>query len=109
MSVDLIVSTSTEYLPVANVTKKDEGIIQDPTADTVAVAFVAPDAIPASGDFNAAVWDTDATGSKPVYRVLCLVGSGGVALTPGEYKRFVKLTDSPEVPIKPVPGLLTVL
>jgi hypothetical protein len=81
------------------------GTPYNPTADSVAVAFVpvtnppsSPD--PVSGEWNTASWETD---PGPVYWVSILVGplNGGVPLAAGSYIAYVKITDNPAVPVKP--------
>lgn len=82
------------YVPVA---ARAAGAAVNPTADTVAMAFMAGATRPTSGDWKTASWDTDAT----TYRARCLVGTGGaVALNPGIYAVWVKVTDSPETPVR---------
>lgn len=81
------------------------GAVYNPTGDTVAMAFVPaqpsgqpPD--PASGQWQPAAWETD---PGPVYWASILVGplNGGIPLTAGNYIVYVKVTDSPAVPVKP--------
>jgi len=71
----------------------------DPTSDAVAVAFLARGSMPVGTEsWTTGSWDTSATG--PTYKAQVLVGvSPGVVLDPGDYDAFVKITDSPEVPI----------
>lgn len=112
MSFDPISSTSLEYVPV-DVRAKQAGVVIDPTGDTVQMAFVSDtDTTPANDDtavWNSASWETNSTTTPHTYTALCLVGPGGsVTLTEGNYAVFVKVTDNPEVPVKRVPGLLTV-
>jgi hypothetical protein len=104
-----IPSTSLQYVGV-DVRATLAGVATDPTSDTVKMAFVAPAAIPNSGDWNSATWSTDSTGKTPIYTAFCLIGPGGtIALTAGTYAVFVKVTDAPEIPVLPVAGLLTIL
>jgi hypothetical protein len=93
---------STEYVQV-DVTA--DGGVYDPTAGPVAMAFVVS-GNPGSGDWNTGSWDVPTTGG---YVAQCLVGpgSGGVALAPGTYVIWLKVTDNPEVPVRAV-GLLVV-
>lgn len=90
---------STEYVEVP-ITAPD-----NPTADTVQMAFILNGASPGSGDWKSAIWTT----VNGVYYACCLVGpgSGGVVLAVGSYKVWVKITDNPEVPVR-APGNLTV-
>ena len=109
MSVDVehrILSTSVEYVKV-QVSAFVGGVpTYDPTADVVKMAFVPINTDPVTGDFVAASWETQ-TVTTPnnvtyLYFARCLVGpSPGVKqLAAGVYQVFVKITDSPEVPIK---------
>lgn len=50
---------------------KVAGAAVDPTGYTVSMAFMAQDARPAAGDYNAAAWETDATVSPARYKVKC--------------------------------------
>ncbi len=102
-------ASSLEYVRV-DITARSEGLPLDPTADTVQMAFTLDGAVPTSSDWNVAIWQTDTTTTPPTYTALCLVGPGGtVELAEGEWSVWVKVTDSPEVPVVPINGLLTVL
>lgn len=103
---DPVPHTSVVYLPVEVVPPIRNGVQIDPTGDDVAVAFVSTGTIPADEDFNDAIWNT--SGSPTVYTALCLIGPGAVALDAGAYAVFVKVTDDPEVPVIPCPGILTI-
>jgi hypothetical protein len=90
-----IYSTSLEEVP-ANVTAP---VGVNPTSDAVYMAFlsVPPPAQPTSGQWNVAGWQSL---SAP-YVALCLVGPGGTTtLTAGQWYCWVKITASPEVPVK---------
>ena len=109
MAFDPIYTPTLEYVRVRVVAKK-LGAVVDPTGDTVAIAFTNPGAVPVSGDWKTAAWETDTSTAPHTYWAVCLVGTGGaVTLTEGEYSVFVKITDSPEVPVKRAPGLLAVV
>jgi hypothetical protein len=65
------------------------------------MAFMQNDAEPGSGDWHIGVWDTDDTGTEPIYEARCLVGpSSAVVLTDGAYRVWVKVADVPEVVVK---------
>lgn len=93
---------STEYvlIPVA-VTKS--GVVYDPTADTVQMAFMpTPTQVPITADWQVASWDTDSTNILYPYTAKCLVGPAGViSLGTGTYVIYLKITDNPEVPVLP--------
>jgi broad specificity phosphatase PhoE len=97
---------SREYVSAA-VTAKAAGTPVNPTSDTVEFAFTTVTAKPASGDWKTGSWD----GTQPqtpgnAYIAHCLVGPGGtVELPAGRYTMWVRITDSPEVPVIPF-GLL---
>lgn len=77
------------------------GVAHDPTGDTVQMAFM-PTAtqVPGSSDWNTAVWATVTTSLIYPYAAYCLVGPGGT-VNPGigTYVMYLKVTDSPEVPV----------
>ena len=77
------------------------GVQYNPTADSVVMAFVPVGTVPASGDWKAATWEVEnATAQVPTYNARCLVGPGGtVQLAQGSYVVWVKVTDSPEIPV----------
>jgi len=84
----------------APVRVKKQGVPYDPTGDVVAVAFMSGRATPTSGDWKTASWETDATTTPSTYFARCLVGSGGATtLVAGLYEMWVKVTDSPEIPV----------
>ena len=82
------------------------GAIYNPTADAVAVAFMAAsNTNPAGGDWKIGGWDTTAIGT---YVATCLVGPGGAATpAPGSWYVWVRITDNPEIIVREV-GELTV-
>lgn len=106
MAAPLVIPAgSLEYVRVP-VYAESSGAQVNPTADTVQMAFLAGSQAPESGDWKSASWDTDATTTPTTYRAQCLVGPAGtVTLTRGTYTVWVKITDSPEVPVRPVGSL----
>lgn len=79
----------------------------DPTADVVRLAFKPVGVAPVSGDFVTGFWETWANG---VHYAGVLIGPGGtIALQLGSYTVFVKVTDSPEIPVMQAPGTLDVV
>jgi hypothetical protein len=90
-----IYATSTEQVAVT-VTPP---IGLNPTADTVQMAFLLspPPVQPGVSDWHAATWQAT---SAP-YVALCLVGPAGTtSLTQGQWNVWVKITASPEIPVK---------
>jgi hypothetical protein len=92
---------STEYaiIPVA---VNKAGIAYNPTSDTVQFAFM-PTAtqIPGVSDWVAGAWETDTANIMYPYNAKCLVGPTGGAITlgTGTYVIYLKITDSPEIPV----------
>lgn len=102
--------TSLQYQGV-DIEAKEAGVRVDPTGDTVKLAFISTGALPADDDFKTAFWETDTTTdpNRPIYTALCLVGPGGtIELARGSYRVYVKITDSPEVPVIPIAGVLQI-
>ena len=86
------------YVPVSAV---KNGAAYNPTGDPVAMAFM-PQAtqVPQSADWQTAGWTTTQNAVYP-YSAGCLIGPGGtIALTVGTYVVYVRVTDSPEVPVQ---------
>jgi hypothetical protein len=82
------------------------GVPQNPTGDVVQMAFMDGGAIPVSGDWQTASWETVGAGISAVYYAECLVGpAGGVVLPPGVWTVYVRVTDNPEVPAEPAAQL----
>lgn len=104
-----ISASSTEYVRVP-VYAKASGSTYDPTGDTVQMAFMSSTSAPGVSDLKTASWETDTTSDPDTYFARCLVGSGGtVTLTAGTvYHVWVKITDSPEIPLKRA-GLIRVI
>src|SRR3954452_21641036 len=90
---------STEHVRIA-VAAKMQGAVYDPTGDTVQMAFIQGDGSPSSADWHTASWEVNGT----TYYACCLVGpTGGTILpaSPVPYTAWVKVTDNPEVPVRP--------
>ena len=77
------------------------GAPYNPTGDTVAMAFMpTPTQVPGSGDWVSGSWDTSTASVLYPYSVKCLIGPAGtVTLGIGSYITYVKVTDSPEIPV----------
>lgn len=101
-------SLSLEFVDAA-VTVTVGGNPLNPTGDTVQFAFLPDGVKPGVGDWKTGSWDT--TQPRPTgnaYMAQCLVGPGGtVTLAPGTYTMWIKILDSPEVPVSSY-GLLTI-
>lgn len=90
-----IYATSLEEVPVS-VTAPPA---VNPTSDTVQMAFLAvpPPNQPGPGDWKVATWQS----LTSPYIALCLVGPGGTTtLTAGQWYTWIKITASPEIPVK---------
>lgn len=102
MAVLTQLATSLMYVWQQVETSLVTGESYNPTSDVVQMAFVpqpafGPPPDPATGQLNAAIWET---GPGPTYWAGCLVGPGGtIQLSLGAYVIAVKVTDSPEVPV----------
>jgi hypothetical protein len=99
---------STEYIGVA-ITASDVSGATDLDEDVVEFAFMkvvgAGSGSPGSGDWHPGDWSIQAPG---IYVARCLVGpaNGGIALDGvGTYAIWIRIGDSPEVPVDRV-GLL---
>ena len=90
----------TRYVAIPVTATGTAGTPINPTSDTVQFAFTAQNINPGSGDWHTGSWATTSSGG---YEAQCLVGPapGALALAPGVYQIWVKITDSPEVPVIP--------
>ena len=98
-----ISAQSTEYLRVSVIASVN-GTLIDPGADSVAFAVVS--GVPGVTDWLAGSWESGhsaATGG--VARILVGPTGGAKTLTAGQYDVWIKITDSPEVPIRKVAAL----
>lgn len=93
-------SLSLEYVKVPVVATEDGGEI-DPTAYDVEMAFM-PEGEPEEADWASGDWETAGTR----YLARCLVGPTGVILADGTYNIWLRITGSPEVPVKRVGTLV---
>ena len=86
---------SVEYVKVP-VTAPDGS---DLSTQAVSIAVIDATARPVTGDWKTGSWDGNTA--------KVLIGPGALPLAPGNYKVWVKVTDSPEVPVL-VAGTITV-
>lgn len=94
---------SLQYVRVP-VSATKSGAAYDPTSDDVDFAFLPSGQAPSGGDWTAGLWETDGS----VYYAKILVGPGGtVTLSTSEYVVWVKIVDSPEIPVLQA-GTLTI-
>ena len=91
-------STQYVFIPVS-ATKS--GVAYNPTGDVVQFAFM-PTAtqVPQVSDWVAGSWDTDSSSILFPYSAKCLVGPSGTT-NPGigTFVMYLKVTDSPEIPV----------
>ncbi len=93
MEVKRLSSLSREYVSYA-VSASEGGSAIDPTTLNVEMAFTVGE--PVTGDWKDADWET----SSGVYLARCLVGPGGtITLSDGSYSVWIRITDSPEMPV----------
>lgn len=91
---------SCQYVQAA-VTATAAGVPYNPTVDTVQFAFMTGNTNPGTADWKAGSWD--GTTPRPpgsTYTAQCLVGPGGTTvLAAGTYAMWIKITDTPEIPV----------
>ena len=96
--------SSLEYVRVAVSAVVNGNTAYNPTNDAVQMGFVpvsSSGATPPS-TWLAATWETVVQGTQTVYVAKCLAGPTGTYVpTAGRYTVWVKVTDSPEIPVKP--------
>lgn len=87
------------YLVPVSATKA--GSAYNPTSDPVAFAFMpTPTQVPGGGDWVTGSWDTNTASVLYPYTAKCLVGPAGtITLGIGTYIVYLKVTDSPEIPV----------
>lgn len=93
-------SLSTEYVKVP-VAATVNGAVIDPTGDPVSMAFMALGLAPSGGDWKTGSWETIGT----TRYARCLVGPAGGVITlvkDTTYALWLKVTDSPEAPVRRV-------
>lgn len=97
MEVPEILEESIEYIRTS-VCATRGGAPYNPTGDAVAFAFcpaAQADDPPDDITYHNGLWET----VSGVYYAKCLYGNGWT-LTPGTYLVLIKITDSPETPVK---------
>jgi hypothetical protein len=93
-----ISALSKEYVKVP-ITALKSGVVADPTADTVVMAVLPVGVTPVSGDWIAATWETDTVNGVYYARVLTGPGTSIVLDAGTVYQPWVKVSDTPEVPV----------
>lgn len=112
-------ASSTEYVWVTVTAEAANGDALNPTSDAGQMLFQ-PEATVDSPDAAAAAWadavwrtiTEDELGNTlpaPEYQLGLLVGPDAYPLDRGHYTGYVKITDSPEVPIREVPDATLIL
>lgn len=103
---DLNISVlSTVYVKVP-ITATKSGTLVDPTSDTVEMQFTAVGVDPDDAAWLAADWET--IGGQNYARTLIGPGAGAHPLLIGSYTPWVKVVDSPEIPVKPATNNLVI-
>lgn len=89
---------------MAGVSGERDGVAVNPTSDAVTMAFLdepPEEASPGVSDWKTAAWETNATTDPDEYEAFCMVGPGGAAtLAAGTWYVWVKVVDSPDIPVK---------
>lgn len=100
-------SLSNEYIRV-QVSATESGAVVDPTGTAPDFAFMddTASAEPGGGDWNAGNWETDA-GPPIIYYARILVGSAGQVVAEGKWDVWIRITSSPEIPVRHI-GRLTI-
>lgn len=93
-----------QYLRVTVKATVNGNTSYNPTADTVQFGFQAETAYSstqAPSSWVAGSWETVGSGAQVSYVARCLVGPGGTFVPTAEtdYWVWVKITDSPEIPV----------
>jgi hypothetical protein len=97
-------SLSKEYVRVPISAREGSGAV-NPTSRPVDLAFMPLGTNPASGDWVVAAWETDGS----TYYARATVGPGGSkVLAAGTYTVWVRVQDSPEIPVRPA-GLFRIV
>lgn len=91
-----------EYVRAA-VAATEDGVAVNPTSNLVQFAFRAPGATPVEADWKTGEWET----SGGTYYARILLGLGGtIELAAGVYEVWLRVTDSPERPVRRVDTVL---
>jgi hypothetical protein len=103
-----ISSLSTQYVLVP-IRAFSEGVLYNPTALEVQMAFIAGWSKPTEESWQPAEWAWT-TSENGYYSAQCLIGpgDGGYDLAVGTYNVWVQVTGSPEVPVLQSVGTLTI-
>ncbi len=93
---------SLEYVRVP-IAATEAGTTVNPTGDAVALAAPAAGQPPVT--YVAGSWETATINGVTTYYARALFGTGGLDLAVGFYDLYVKITDSPEIPVILAGGL----
>lgn len=101
-----ISSLTKEYIRV-EVEATDSGVQVDPTGTPPEFSFEDFDTDPEPTAWTAGEWETVVKGTNTTYYARILVGTTGatVVLVDGKYYVWLKVTSSPEVPVRKVGSL----
>ncbi len=98
---------STEFVQIP-VGVTINGVPYNPTADIVQFAFLLnPSAVPTSSNWVTGSWSTNSNSVYPYFAQALVGTAGSVALQSGTYTMWLRVTDSPEIPVHQV-GMLTI-
>ena len=107
MSHLIIPGESVETVRIPYASLSTLGVLEDPTAATVEIGFSA-DRETEPATWNTAAWETSEKLRMPVggtivespYKAAILIGTGATDLAAGLHAMWLRVTDSPEVPIR---------
>lgn len=106
MSLLTLHTGTKEYVFFPVKATEQDGDTIDLSADTVQVAFTDPGTEPVAGDWVSAAWEAGGPDPSGFYRAFLLVGGVGSGaakeLADGVWQAWVRVTDSPERPVRPV-------
>lgn len=90
-------SASLEYVLVPIIVK-EAGLVINPTADVVEMAFTNEGVAPVESDWKTGSWEADTL--DQLYYARCLVGPNGViSLAAQVWDTYVRISDQPERPV----------
>lgn len=105
-----ISSLSTQYVSVGPIRIRENGVVVDPTASGVELAFVPAGSEPEEDEWAAGSWETDSTSGEARYYAKVLVGPNGGAVDPGDgtWDVWARIDRSPEEIVSEAQGRVVI-